>query len=59
MGAPGSDYWKGSLFVYNITRNKYKAFLDDDNRVEFGSYLGTKKIDTQIIMFLTETSNYK
>nr|XP_019608391.1 PREDICTED: integrin alpha-4 isoform X2 [Rhinolophus sinicus]XP_019608392.1 PREDICTED: integrin alpha-4 isoform X2 [Rhinolophus sinicus] len=41
MGAPGSDYWKGSVFVYNITRNKYKAFLDhDDNRVEFGSYLG-------------------
>ncbi|XP_004375514.1 integrin alpha-4 [Trichechus manatus latirostris] len=40
MGAPGSFYWTGSLFVYNITTNKYKAFLDKDNRVKFGSYLG-------------------
>ncbi|XP_044890022.1 integrin alpha-4 isoform X2 [Felis catus] len=40
MGAPGSSYWTGSLFVYNITTNKYKAFLDKDNEVKFGSYLG-------------------
>ncbi|XP_006921312.1 integrin alpha-4 [Pteropus alecto] len=40
MGAPGSSYWTGSLFVYNITTNKYKAFLDKDNQVKFGSYLG-------------------
>lgn len=40
MGAPGSSYWTGSLFVYNITTNKYKAFLDRQNQVKFGSYLG-------------------
>ncbi|KAG8520320.1 Integrin alpha-4, partial [Galemys pyrenaicus] len=40
MGAPGSSYWTGSVFVYNITTNKYKAFLDLDNQVKFGSYLG-------------------
>ncbi|XP_037706387.1 integrin alpha-4 [Choloepus didactylus] len=40
MGAPGSSYWTGSLFVYNITTNKYKAFLDRHNQVKFGSYLG-------------------
>ncbi|KAM5280449.1 integrin alpha-4 [Ctenodactylus gundi] len=40
MGAPGSFYWTGSLFVYNITANKYKAFLDRYNQVKFGSYLG-------------------
>ncbi|XP_027445374.1 integrin alpha-4 isoform X1 [Zalophus californianus] len=40
MGAPGSSYWTGSLFVYNITTNKYKAFLDTNNQVKFGSYLG-------------------
>ncbi|XP_007934385.1 integrin alpha-4 [Orycteropus afer afer] len=40
MGAPGSSYWTGSLFVYNITTNKYKAFLDKQNQVKYGSYLG-------------------
>ncbi|KAK2108739.1 Integrin alpha-4 [Saguinus oedipus] len=40
MGAPGSSYWTGSLFVYNMTTNKYKAFLDGQNQVKFGSYLG-------------------
>lgn len=45
MGAPGSSYWTGSLFVYNITTNKYKAFLDTNNQVKFGSYLGTVKMD--------------
>uniref|UniRef100_A0A8C5Z559 Integrin subunit alpha 4 n=1 Tax=Marmota marmota marmota TaxID=9994 RepID=A0A8C5Z559_MARMA len=40
MGAPGSSYWTGSLFIYNITTNKYKAFLDKGNQVKFGSYLG-------------------
>lgn len=45
MGAPGSFYWTGSLFVYNMTTNKYKAFLDKHNQVKFGSYLGTVKID--------------
>lgn len=41
MGAPGSSYWTGSIFVYNITTNTYKAYLDTDNQVKFGSYLGT------------------
>lgn len=45
MGAPGSFYWTGSLFVYNITTNKYKAFLDKHNQVKFGSYLGTIKTE--------------
>ncbi|XP_003406015.2 integrin alpha-4 isoform X1 [Loxodonta africana] len=40
MGAPGSSYWTGSVFVYNITTNIYKAFLDKHNQVKFGSYLG-------------------
>ncbi|XP_004674531.2 PREDICTED: integrin alpha-4 [Condylura cristata] len=40
MGAPGSSYWTGSVFVYNITTNTYKAFLDMKNQVKFGSYLG-------------------
>ncbi|XP_038193581.1 integrin alpha-4 [Arvicola amphibius] len=40
MGAPGSSYWTGSVFVYNITTNTYKAFLDIQNQVKFGSYLG-------------------
>ncbi|XP_052038742.1 integrin alpha-4 [Apodemus sylvaticus] len=40
MGAPGSSYWTGSVFVYNITTNTYKAFLDKENQVKFGSYLG-------------------
>uniref|UniRef100_A0A8C6WD99 Integrin alpha 4 n=1 Tax=Nannospalax galili TaxID=1026970 RepID=A0A8C6WD99_NANGA len=40
MGAPGSFYWTGSLFVYNISSNKYKAFLDRQNQAKFGSYLG-------------------
>lgn len=40
MGAPGSSYWTGSVFVYNITTNKYKAFVDRQNQVKFGSYLG-------------------
>lgn len=33
MGAPGSFYWTGS-FVYNMTTNKYKAFLDRHNQVK-------------------------
>ncbi|XP_054418334.1 integrin alpha-4 isoform X2 [Pteronotus mesoamericanus] len=40
MGAPGSSYWTGSIFVYNIIKNKYTAFLDKHNQVKFGSYLG-------------------
>ncbi|KAL6077484.1 hypothetical protein STEG23_032286 [Scotinomys teguina] len=40
MGAPGSFYWTGSVFVYNITTNTYKAFVDRQNQVKFGSYLG-------------------
>ncbi|KAM8787764.1 integrin alpha-4 [Rhynchonycteris naso] len=40
MGAPGSAYWTGSLFVYNITANTYQAFLNKQNQVKVGSYLG-------------------
>ncbi|XP_074857267.1 integrin alpha-4 [Carettochelys insculpta] len=40
MGAPGSYYWTGSVFVYNITANIFKAYVDLKNQVKFGSYLG-------------------
>ncbi|XP_021498990.1 integrin alpha-4 [Meriones unguiculatus] len=40
MGAPGSFYWTGSVIVYSITANNYKAFVDRQNQVKFGSYLG-------------------
>lgn len=45
MGAPGSAYWTGSLFVYNIITNKFMAFLDRKNQVKFGSYLGTVEMN--------------
>ncbi|XP_069472180.1 integrin alpha-4 [Ambystoma mexicanum] len=40
MGAPGSYYWTGSIFAYNTTNNVSKFYIDADNRVKFGSYLG-------------------
>ncbi|KAM4697868.1 integrin alpha-4 [Rhinophrynus dorsalis] len=40
IGAPGSFYWTGSIFVYNTTENTYKSFVDINNEVRFGSYLG-------------------
>ncbi|XP_044282954.1 integrin alpha-4 isoform X1 [Varanus komodoensis] len=40
MGAPGSDYWTGSIFVYDKTKNIYISYVDSDNRVKSGSYLG-------------------
>ncbi|XP_003227172.1 integrin alpha-4 isoform X1 [Anolis carolinensis] len=39
MGAPGSDYWTGSIFVYNKTANIYISYVDD-SQVKSGSYLG-------------------
>ncbi|XP_062862196.1 integrin alpha-4 [Trichomycterus rosablanca] len=40
MGAPGSSYWTGSVLVYNISSKVFAAYVDDDNTVLFGSYLG-------------------
>uniref|UniRef100_A0A8C3U5J2 Integrin subunit alpha 4 n=1 Tax=Catharus ustulatus TaxID=91951 RepID=A0A8C3U5J2_CATUS len=40
MGAPGSFYWTGSVFVYNTTANTIHAYTDSNNEVKFGSYLG-------------------
>ncbi|NXE07415.1 ITA4 protein, partial [Lophotis ruficrista] len=40
MGAPGSFYWTGSVFVYNTTANTIHAYSDSNNQVKFGSYLG-------------------
>ncbi|KAM4626993.1 integrin alpha-4 [Discoglossus pictus] len=40
MGAPGSHYWTGSVLVFNTTENKYKSYVDRNNSVKFGSYLG-------------------
>ncbi|KAJ7345573.1 hypothetical protein JRQ81_001523 [Phrynocephalus forsythii] len=39
MGAPGSDYWTGSIFVYNKTANIFLSYVDE-NQVKSGSYLG-------------------
>lgn len=41
MGAPGSFYWTGSVFIYNTTANKIHGYTDSNNQVKFGSYLGT------------------
>ncbi|XP_053554496.1 integrin alpha-4 [Bombina bombina] len=40
LGAPGSYYWTGSVFVYNTTENTFKSYVDTNNSVQFGSYLG-------------------
>ncbi|KAM5151875.1 integrin alpha-4 [Mantella aurantiaca] len=40
MGAPGSFYWMGSIFVYNTTQNKIYTFDNKNNTVKYGSYLG-------------------
>ena len=40
MGAPGSLYWTGSVLVLNMSSNMLAAYVDDDNTVQFGSYLG-------------------
>ncbi|KAM6332806.1 integrin alpha-4 [Podargus strigoides] len=40
MGAPGSFYWTGSVFVYNTTANTIHDYTDSNNQVKFGSYLG-------------------
>lgn len=43
MGAPGSDYWTGSIFVYNKTANTFLPYVDGD-QVKFGSYLGKRDV---------------
>ncbi|XP_053352123.1 integrin alpha-4 [Clarias gariepinus] len=40
MGAPGSSYWTGSVLVYNVSSKTLAAYLDDENTVLYGSYLG-------------------
>ncbi|TSR51417.1 Integrin alpha-4 [Bagarius yarrelli] len=40
MGAPGSSYWTGSVLVYNMTSKVFAAYVDNDNTVLYGSYLG-------------------
>uniref|UniRef100_A0AAR2KGJ9 Integrin alpha 4 n=1 Tax=Pygocentrus nattereri TaxID=42514 RepID=A0AAR2KGJ9_PYGNA len=40
MGAPGSWYWTGSVLVHNMSSNMLAAYVDEDNTVQFGSYLG-------------------
>lgn len=40
MGAPGSSYWTGSVLVYNVSSRVFAAYVDDDNTVLYGSYLG-------------------
>lgn len=44
MGAPGSYYWTGSVFVYNTTANTIHTYTDSNNQVKFGSYLGTSNL---------------
>ncbi|XP_053142177.1 integrin alpha-4 isoform X2 [Hemicordylus capensis] len=40
IGAPGSDYWTGSIFTYNKTENKFRSYVDRNTEVKSGSYLG-------------------
>ncbi|MGH0146801.1 UNVERIFIED_CONTAM: hypothetical protein FKN15_008169 [Acipenser sinensis] len=40
IGAPGSFYWTGSVLVYNTSDNTLHAYVDDENEVLYGSYLG-------------------
>ncbi|XP_005998780.1 integrin alpha-4 [Latimeria chalumnae] len=40
MGAPGSFYWTGSVITYNTTENTFIRYVDEENIVKFGSYLG-------------------
>uniref|UniRef100_A0A8D0DZ86 Integrin subunit alpha 4 n=1 Tax=Salvator merianae TaxID=96440 RepID=A0A8D0DZ86_SALMN len=40
MGAPGSEYWTGSIFVYNKSANIYLSYEDRNHQVKSGSYLG-------------------
>ncbi|XP_040213577.1 integrin alpha-4 [Rana temporaria] len=40
MGAPGSFFWMGSIFVYNTTQNKIYTYDNKNNTVKYGSYLG-------------------
>ncbi|XP_072275205.1 integrin alpha-4 [Pyxicephalus adspersus] len=40
MGAPGSFFWTGSVFVFNTTENKIYTFDNKNNTVKYGSYLG-------------------
>nr|XP_015214473.1 PREDICTED: integrin alpha-4 [Lepisosteus oculatus] len=40
MGAPGTFYWTGSVLVYNMSSRSLWAYVDNENHVLFGSYLG-------------------
>ncbi|XP_056390598.1 integrin alpha-4 [Hyla sarda] len=40
MGAPGSYYWTGAIFVYDTKINKIFTYNNINNTVKYGSYLG-------------------
>ncbi|XP_073433590.1 integrin alpha-4 [Dendrobates tinctorius] len=40
MGAPGSNYWTGSILVYNTSVNIPYFYNNINNTVKYGSYLG-------------------
>ncbi|XP_078084642.1 integrin alpha-4 isoform X2 [Mustelus asterias] len=40
MGAPGSQYWTGTVAVKNIKTNSLLFYRNDENIVNYGSYLG-------------------
>ncbi|KAJ8012946.1 hypothetical protein DPEC_G00048170 [Dallia pectoralis] len=40
MGAPGTSFWTGSVLVYNTSNWIMSAYVENDNAVDFGSYLG-------------------
>lgn len=40
MGAPGSYYWTGAIFVHNTAINKIYTYHNINNTVRYGSYLG-------------------
>ncbi|XP_048391026.1 integrin alpha-4 isoform X1 [Stegostoma tigrinum] len=40
MGAPGSHYWTGTVAVKNEKTDSLLFYTDDENIVQYGSYLG-------------------
>ncbi|KAM3915906.1 integrin alpha-4 [Leptodactylus fuscus] len=40
LGAPGSYYWTGAIFVQNTTSSKIYTYNNLNNTVKYGSYLG-------------------
>ncbi|XP_071977682.1 integrin alpha-4 isoform X1 [Engystomops pustulosus] len=40
LGAPGSYYWTGAIFLYNTASNHIYSYNNVNNTIKYGSYLG-------------------